>query len=52
MKTVGTRYAQTHLTKLLRELPFQITRFGKAVAVVSKVDKTRSKILKKAAKTK
>lgn len=34
MKKVGIRQAQVHLTTLLRELPFEITRHKKVVARV------------------
>ena len=32
LKNVTVRQAQVHLTKLLRELPVEITRYGKPVA--------------------
>ena len=34
MKTVGIREVQVNLTKLLYDLPFEITRYGRVVAVV------------------
>jgi antitoxin (DNA-binding transcriptional repressor) of toxin-antitoxin stability system len=38
MKQVSIREAQVHLTTLLRELPVEITRRGKPVAILSSVD--------------
>ena len=39
MKQVGIRESQTKLTTLLKELPFEITRFGKVVAIVNSPEK-------------
>lgn len=35
MNKYGIRHVQIHLTTLLEELPFQITRYGKVIAVVN-----------------
>ena len=37
MKNVTVRQAQINLSKLLKELPFQITRYGKPIATVNGV---------------
>jgi len=34
MKKVGIREAQKHLTTLLKEMPFAITRYGETIAIV------------------
>ena len=35
MKQIGIREAQNHLTTLLRDLPFEITRYNKVIATVT-----------------
>lgn len=34
MKKVGIREVQKHLTTLLKEMPFAITRYGETIAIV------------------
>jgi hypothetical protein len=40
MKQYSSRYVQLNLAKLLEELPFQITRYGKVVGVVNRYNVT------------
>lgn len=36
MEEIGIREVQVNLTKLLRRLPFAITRYGEVIAIVMK----------------
>jgi len=47
MKKVAVRYAQVHLSELLKEPPFEITRYGRVIARVVKPNEVVKSIPKK-----